>query len=330
MDGARAVIEVLGRDGQVRAVHKVHAWPCSIGRSPDCDVVLDDAHLAGVHARIELNGDTAHLLLLPSLNGGALGRRHLAAGDSLALEPGAPFQLGATTLRLRLASDPLAPEQPLLQIGGPRHKAALPALLLLWLGLLWFDQWSALNPGSPWIDYSAAVLGPLGVLLLWAAAWALLTQLFQHRFPFITHLWRALLGVSGLHLLSFALPVLAYAFSLPRLLAVDALAFPLGLAGLLWWHAALVWPGARRTLLWVLGGVLGGALILTVAKRQDQQHWFGPLYLSTLPPPAWRLVEPKTPEALIESLQPLEAELARKARKDEPAAADGPGEPEGD
>lgn len=315
-----AVIEVLGRDGQVRAVHKVLAWPCTLGRSPACDVVLDDAHLSGQHARIELDETGAvRLLLLPSLNGGALGRRRLAAGEAVTLAPGAGFQLGLSSLRLRRAADPLAPELPLLPEEAPRRKALLPVLLALWLGLLWFDQWSALNPGSPWVDYSAAVLGPLAVLLLWAAAWALLTQLFQHRFPFLVHLWRALAGVAALHVLSFGLPVLAYAFSAPRLLVLDALSFPLGLAAMLWWHAVLVWPRARRVLIWALAGLLAAALLLFAAKRQDQQHLFGPPYLSTLPPPEWRMVEPKPPQALIESLRPLEDELARKAAKDETA-----------
>ncbi|MBA4340832.1 MAG: hypothetical protein C0423_01625 [Methylibium sp.] len=321
-----AVIELLGRDGQVRMVHKLQGWPCSIGRSPACDMVLDDAHLAGQHARIELDENgVARLLLLPSLNGAAVGRRKFEAGAALTLEPGAVFQIGASSLRLRRAADPLPPELALLPEAGPQRKVLLPALLLLWLGLLWFDQWSALNPGSPWIQYSGAVLGPLAVLLLWAAGWALLTQLFQHRFPFVAHLWRALLSVAGLHVLTFGLPVLAYAFSAPRLLVLDALLFPLGLAAMLWWHAVLVWPRARRALVWGLGGLLFAALLLMAARKQDQQHLFGPLYLSTLPPPEWRMVQPKPPEALIESLRPLEAELARKAAKDEtdePAESD--------
>ena len=313
-----AVIELLGRDGQLRMLHKVQGWPCTIGRSPACDMVLDDAHLAGQHARIELDEKgAAQLILLPSLNGAAVGRRRFSAGAALTLEPGEVFQLGATSLRLRRAADPLPPELALVPEEAPRRKALLPALLALWIGLLWFDHWSALNPGSPWIQYSGAVLGPLAVLLLWAAAWALLTQLFQHRFPFVVHLWRALLSVAGLHLLTFGLPVLAYAFSAPRLLVLDALLFPLGLAAMLWWHAVLVWPRARRALVWGLGGLLVAALLLMAARKQDQQHLFGPLYLSTLPPPEWRMVQPKPPEALIESLRPLEAELARKAAKDE-------------
>ena len=317
-----AVIELLGRDGQVRALHKLQGWPCTIGRSPACDVVLDDAHVAAEHARIELDErGVARLLLLPSLNGATLGRSRLAAGDSAVLEPGEPVTLGTTELRLRRASDPLAAELPLaVDSSRPRHPALLPGLLLLWVCLLGFDAWSVFNPAARWTDYVAPVLGPLVVLLLWAAGWTLLTQLFQHRLPFLTHLWRASLVIVALHVANFAVPVIAYAVSMPRLLAFESIGFPLGLALMLWWHAALVWPRARRAVALILSGVLVAGLVLLVARRQDEQHLFGPLYLSTLPPPSMRLVSPKPPEALIDALRPLEAELTRKARKDQDAA----------
>ncbi|HEX2011925.1 MAG TPA: FHA domain-containing protein, partial [Roseateles sp.] len=302
MDGsAAAVIEVLGRDGQVRAVHRIQAWPVSIGRSPACDVVLDDSHLAGAHARLALDEAGPQLTLLDSLNGGWLGRRRLRGGESVALAAGALFQLGATQLRLRRAADPLAPEQPLLAAAAAPRLRWLYGALALWLALLWLEQWSSVDPGSPWVDYAGAVLAPLGLLLGWAALWALVTQLFQHRFPFAVHLWRALLVAGGLYLLSLLLPLAAYAFSLRALLSLEALATPVALTGLLWWHAVLVWPRGRKALGWALGGLLLGGLLLLVAKRQEQQYWFGPPYLSTLPPPATRLAAPRPPQALVES-----------------------------
>ncbi|MCV2368455.1 FHA domain-containing protein [Roseateles oligotrophus] len=319
-----AVIEVLGRDGLVRQVQRITRWPASIGRSPACDVVLDDVHLAAEHAQVQWDEQgVANLLLMPSLNGGWMGERRLKAGDAAALGGMSNFQLGASHLRWRSNAEPLAPELPLQQHQQRAAKVAaawVPALLLLWLGLLWFDRWSELNPGSPWVDYSSAVLGPLVVLLGWAGLWSLVTQLFQHRFPFVTHLRRALIAVTALHLIGISLPVLAFAMSWPRLLVLDAMVFPAGLAALLWWHASLVWPRARPWLALAALSGLATLTVLTVARRQEQQYWFGPPYLSTLPPPAFRLVEPKSPQALIDALRPLEAELARQANKDNDAS----------
>ncbi|MDC8771637.1 FHA domain-containing protein [Roseateles albus] len=326
-----AVIEVLGRDGLVRQVQRITRWPARIGRSPNCEVVLDDTHLAAEHALLQWNeGGAASLVLMPSLNGGWLGERRLRAGDAAALKGNATFQLGASHLRWRSNAEALAPEQPMQQHQQRAAKVAgawVPALLLLWLALLWIDRWSELNPGSPWVDYSSAVLGPLVVILGWAALWSLVTQLFQHRFPFFTHLRRALIVVTGLHLIGIAMPLLAFALSWPRLMVLDAVIFPAGLAALLWWHASLVWPRARRWLALAALSGLATLFVLTVARRQEQQYWLGPAYLSALPPPALRLVEPKQPQDLIEALRPLEAELARQANKDnESPSTEGGGE----
>ena len=316
----KAVIEVLDRDGHVRAAHKVRQWPTRIGRSPRCEVVLDDVHLAAEHAELRWTADGGPALhLLPSLNGGWLGDRRLQPGDEAALVGPALFQIGNTQLRWRSAADALAAELPLQahqQREVKRPAYWLPALLVLFVVLLGGEQWLSQNPGSPWVDYAGPVLGPLAVVLAWAALWALVTQLFQHRFPFTTHLRRVLVGISGIQLISWSLGLMAFAFSLPRLMVVDSLLVPVGIVALLWWHANLVWPRAKRTLALALAGLLIGGLVLTAARRQEQQHWFGPAYLSVLAPPAIRLVAAKPPAELIDELRPLEAELARQAKKD--------------
>ena len=109
------MIEVLDRAGQVRAVHKILQWPARIGRSPDCEIVLDDGHLAPAHAELQWREEEggARLALLPSLNGGWFGDKRLHAGESAALAGTALFQLGATQLRWRSTAEPLAPELPL-------------------------------------------------------------------------------------------------------------------------------------------------------------------------------------------------------------------------
>ena len=311
-----AVVELLGRDGRVALVQRVTQWPVRIGRSPACDVVLDDAHVAAEHAELQLAPDgTARLKLLDSRNGGSVASKRLAAGDEAALPAGGAFQLAGCSLRLRTSADVLAPEQ-LLVVQPTRHWALLPLLLLSMLFFQWLDRWSASDPDARWIDYASPLLAPLALVLGWAGLWSLASQLFQHRFPFATHLRRVLLVIVALQVLEWLLPAVAYAFSWPRLLVLESLAEPVAGAALMAWHARLVWPGARRTLNIGIAALLLLGLGLQVGKRQEQQYVFGPPYLASLPPPALRVATPQPAESLIESLKPLQAELARQARKD--------------
>ncbi|MCF8205665.1 MAG: FHA domain-containing protein [Methylotenera sp.] len=317
-----AVVELLGRDGRVALLQRVHAWPVRIGRSPACDIVLDDAHLAPEHAELHLQPDGAvKLKLLPSRNGGQVGKQRLNSGDEAALPAGGAFQLAGCALRLRTAADPL-PAEHLHIVDKTRHWALVPLLLLAMLFIQWADRWSALDPDARWVDYASPLLGPLALVLGWAGLWSLASQLFQHRFPFTAHLRRALVVLVALQVLEWVLPTIAYALSWPRLMVVESLSNPVAGALLVIWHTRLVWPGARR----ILGGGIAALLLLwvglQVGNRQEQQYVFGPPYLATLPPPALRLVTPKPPETLIDSLQPLKAELARQARKDNEGAGD--------
>ncbi|RZL35817.1 MAG: FHA domain-containing protein [Rubrivivax sp.] len=313
---AAAVVELLGRDGRSMLIQRVTQWPVRIGRSPACDIVLDDAHIAAEHAELQLApGGVVRLKLLDSRNGGAVAGKRLAAGADAALPVGGAFQLAACSLRLRTSADVLAPEQ-LLIVQPTRHWALLPLLLLSMLFFQWVDRWSAVDPDARWIDYASPLLAPLAFVLAWAGMWSLASQIFQHRFPLATHLRRALLVIVAMQVLDWLLPAAAYAFSLPRLVALGALIEPIGGAALVAWHARLVWPGARRTLDIGIAALLLLGLGLQVGKRQEQQYAFGPPYLASLPPPALRIASPQPAETLIESLKPLKAELARQARKD--------------
>lgn len=319
MDHA-AVIEILDREGHCRETHKVRQWPLTIGRAPSADLVLPDPHLAGAHALLHWTEAGARLELLESRNGGWLDGQRLGAGATAPWTAQNVVQLGNTRLRLRTALDTLPEEQALPRADEPMRRDArpawaLPAISLLWLLALWLTHWSGNDGSSTWVDTISGVLMPVALALMWAAAWALVTQLFRHWFAFGAHLWRALVVSLVFQVLDVTLPVLAYALSWPRLMALDTLAVSIGGAALLWWHATVVWPRPRRRLALAIGGMALLGLVLTVGRRTEQQHWLGPNYLSALPPPALRLVTPKPVDSFVDSMQRLEAPLQKQARK---------------
>ena len=351
MDHA-AVIEIVDRDGHCREVHKVRAWPLRIGRSPDADLVLSDPHLAGTHAllhwdrgepaagriderideradervderRDELASPAAGgpvLELLPSQNGGWLDGRRLVAGSRAAWPSSALLQIGSTRLRLRTALDPLPAEKPLNRADEPvkrdtRPSWALPALLLVWVLMLWGGGWATDDGSATWVATVSGLLKPIAGILMWAALWALITQLFRHWFACGAHLWRALIAGVALVLLGLLLPLLAYAFNLPRLAAVEQVAMSVGGAALLWWHATVVWPRASRRVAVGMGAMCVVGLVLTIGARTEQQYWLGPSYMATLAPPALRVASPQPIESFIAGMDKLEAPLLKQAEK---------------
>ena len=63
----------------------------TVGRSPDCDVFLDDVTVSRKHAELVRDGDTFTISDLGSLNGTFLNRRRIESGQ---LEDGDEVQIG--------------------------------------------------------------------------------------------------------------------------------------------------------------------------------------------------------------------------------------------
>ncbi|HEX4509371.1 MAG TPA: FHA domain-containing protein, partial [Burkholderiaceae bacterium] len=108
-----ALIEVLDREGFPRQSVRIAQWPARIGRAVDCDLVLDDPHVAPHHASLIVGDGGVHVVPSPTINGVRFGRARVAMGSAPRLPPSGMLTLGSTTVRVRLADEALAPELPL-------------------------------------------------------------------------------------------------------------------------------------------------------------------------------------------------------------------------
>lgn len=313
-----ALIDLLDGD-HVRQSFPVPAGPdgtaqLRIGRALDCEICIDDPHLAPEHALLAIGPEPlAQLTLLPSLNGAQQGRRRYAAGEQLPWPADGLLQLGHSRLRLRHAAAALAPERALLH--APRSLGLL-LLGLAALVLVAWETWLGLEPGANWLAYGGPVLGLAGVLLVWSGLWSLLTQLFQRRFPFFAHLRRALVYLIVIQLGGLLLPALGFIASAPGLLLPAKLLVPLASVGLVYAHARDVWPRARFVLKTFLAGGVLMWLAMGWTRQENLQHRWREPYLSTLLPPQLRAAPLRSVDALMQDAAALRAPLTEKANVD--------------
>jgi pSer/pThr/pTyr-binding forkhead associated (FHA) protein len=336
------IVEVLDRDGHVRLIVPVTSWPVTIGRAIDCDVVLDDVHAAARHATVTGAGaavsagadaggeagvgdaggaagagETLTLSAGETVNGVRIGKRRIAAQQSVTLAAGDVFQIGNTRLRVRLASDALAAERPLLPEPrtGLLPLVGMAAALLLWSVAA---QWLGSDPGGRYIDYMPLVIGLPIAMVLWAGFWSVGSKLVRHRFDFWRHV-RVVLGYSLImSVMGAALPLAAFMFGWTffgriATLVNMALACAMVLA-----HLVLILPSYRRGLSVTTALVFAaGTSLLFVYNYQKQDRLFSQLYVTTLAPPALRLAPAVETSKFLDEVRALKPVLDAHAKDDD-------------
>ncbi|MCR5884452.1 FHA domain-containing protein [Rhizobacter sp. J219] len=320
-----AVLEVLDRDGVVRQSLKVGAWPLRVGRAFDNDLVLDDPYTAPQHLRIarDENGQLA-LTVGESVNGLQCDGRVLTAGQQLALPAGphdkpVSLQLGRTQLRLRLATQVLAPEQVL---GAARVLTqGLPTLLLLALAsalVLGFNTWLESEPDLLTRSLASFAISALAIGFGWAGVWTLLSKVFTHQGHFGWHLRVMLLAVLAWEALMAGTALLAFAFSWPWLTDFNFVPAYAILGAMLYFHLQAVEPQhPRRTLGFALGSALTGLGLSLWFNVQATDRLGSELYMNHLFPPALRVAKPVEVPQFMQGVADLQTRLDAKARKND-------------
>jgi pSer/pThr/pTyr-binding forkhead associated (FHA) protein len=317
----RALLEVIDRDGHVRQVWPIHAWPARIGRALDNDVVLTDPHVAPHHFSLDLNeaGELA-LETGDTINGVSVGLHRIPAGsrrviphDSAAIDFGA----GRSRLRLRLPEAPLAPELPLAGV-AVHNLRIVPSLgigALLLVGIV-FNSYLDSDPDTFSRAAGNALLAALSAAAIWCGAWALLSKTITRQSHFSWHL--RVFMLAGLTLLGLAaVPgLLAFSLSWPWLTDFSFIATYAVGATALYFHLLAVEPARPRLLRWVVatGAVVG--VVLTLWFNLQRTSRVGEeLYMSHLFPPKLRLARPLATDRFIAELAPLRALLDKKAKE---------------
>jgi len=312
-----ALIETLDREGQPRQILRVSQWPVRIGRAIDSDVVIDDPHVAAHHATLEWHADGVRIVPAATINGVRLGRATIAPGSSPPLPASGLMTLGATTLRVRLASEVLAPEQRLVDLHLLQRRHATTLFVLIAVAAVWkgFDLWLSTVPGVQGSTLVWNYLSAPAALITWCVLWAIGSMIFQRRFAFWAHLRVALTWLLVAVLTQAVAGQLAFALSLPAIEKLGRLVFVGAIVTMLWRHLALLLPSRRRALAIAIGGAVAvGSGLLLIDRSVQQQPLVGDLYLGTISLPGLRVVKPVSADAFVKSAAPLEKTLSHWAR----------------
>jgi hypothetical protein len=281
-------IETLARNGDVLQRSRIETLPIRIGRGYDNDLILDDDYVAASHALIEL--DAAGRLLLRDLGSrnGIVhrGRRR----PELVLSGDTVVRIGHTSLRVRAASFPVAPE--LEDRTFHRWEGALPgaAGILLAGGVALFARWVSDTQYVEFGRYFEALAFGVGAALLWGGVWAFANRLFGRHARLGRHLFVFGCGLAALAVTALLAATAAYAFSAEFISHYASHAATLLAAGMVYFHLCTVTPQNRPRFRWIAAGlaVLGSGLILTF-NLQRTGRLADELYMAVLLPPEVRV-----------------------------------------
>jgi len=314
-------VEVLGRRGEVVQRTRVDRLPATIGRAYTNDVVLEDAGVDPVHARlVSVDGGAVVLEDAGSVNGLLLdkGRRREAR---VAVAAATLVRLGHTVLRLVPADAAVPPAVPLappargLEALLAGRAAALVVLAGVAIGVLslWLEtvEKSALTK---------ALGGTAGILLgtiVWAGLWAMVGRSTVHRAAFLSHLAAVWMVLVAIDVTSALLGGGASILGLDA--AGEVLEGLAGLALVTWLLAtqlglATAMPRTRRYLTGaaVVVGLTG--ITFLVAKAADNEFESGNVAITvTLPPVPARMLRTTEATAFVERSASLAKELDRIA-----------------
>jgi hypothetical protein len=173
------LIEVLDDHRHVLLRQRVSnpGGQCRIGRSPACEIALDDPYAAAEHVLLTLKDDgRVHVRDLGSRNGTQLDGQRVDA-EFGRMVAGGELCIGRTHVRVRTAEVPLEPERSLRRDNLQRRRTPLAICgLLLCFAFAAFLQWTQ----APEHLAQRVVITELAVvaaLAVWVGAWSLVSRL---------------------------------------------------------------------------------------------------------------------------------------------------------
>ncbi len=309
-------IEVLSRHRDVLARHRCSGDVVRIGRAYDNDVIIDDPYVAQHHLRIVRDSDGVLVAEDAGSTSGMFteGSKHKA--QRVVLDGDHALRIGHTLLRARTPDHAVAAEYS----AAPAAQSWLTALALcgLLLGLGALDLWLGETVEPQLSRYILPLVSMAIFLLVWSAAWAVLSRIFAGLAHFERHFIIALSGALAFVLFAEFAEFGAYALSL-RLLAEYAYVTTwLIFAAICFFHLRAISPRLLKLKAGIVGALAVSAIALQMLAQSELRSNTGQqTYLHQLKPPGLRLAPLQSENAFFADVEKMQGKLD-KARKEEP------------
>lgn len=308
------MVEVLSRFGQVRSRQRLTSFPATLGRAYNCDVILDEADVSAVHARLTKNADgTLTLEDAGSTNGLRHKRKKIA---SLPVTSGVEVRIGSAQVRF-IALDEKVPKTQLFRLSRLDRWTAVGVGFLLFMVTELFTDWYLKATRVHFSEVVEAILG-LSILFVggWAFIWSLASRVAHGRSKVVGHLAAGFFAFAGLNLCSVLPPYLSSVLRLSPLLSGGAIAVSIAvvISWMLFQNLSRVvsWPrrriGVTVGVLAVVALGFGVVAFVAAGSRYDAA-----LPLSDVQGPPALLIGPAPNDAALSArLAALQAEVDRE------------------
>lgn len=237
------------------------------------------------------------------------------------IDPDHSFLLGGQRFRVRTRSYvavPRASAAVLPALGRWAVLWALPLALVCGAVITWLTD----IDGQGTSAYVSGALITVGILAVWAGAWAALSRLTGRAGHFFDHLSLAALSVVAVIVLDYMFDSAAFAFNLPVIQRYDYALVGVIIGVLVWCHARLVTRLLARTAL-VSALAVGGALFAfqALTAYTARGNIASTATLTELRPPALRLANAVSTEAFFAGSESLKAKT-EASRPEKPEGFD--------
>ena len=301
-----AVVEILGRRGEVFFRERIHRFPAIVGRAFDADVIVDDEFVDSHHLKIESSDEGGFLVTALDADNkfSIIGRSNAVSQDNcLPVAPGEVLRFGHSQIRIWR---PDSPVPSVTRYAAVSKGSGVQALFMTLLAVFLITANALLELTGSGRDGQIGLWALLTLLLIvgWSGVWWVCGRQSKDGASFFSHMNIAATSIVLLVTGCYTIESLVFAFGLYfwSLISPALFMFWVVLIYAVWRHLRLI----SRMKSWVLGSIAFLCVSLLMVSNiyidaETSRYKIGELSLPSMMRPPWmRIVEGVSPEDFLE------------------------------